>query len=84
MAKLDSRFLNNVFATDEEASSGVLNNKVITPKQLKTVGGNLPATTETAGIIRIATHIEAVLGTNSSATMNSSEMLPTIWNLKAK
>ena len=31
MAKLDSRFL-NIIATDEEASTGALDNKAVTPK----------------------------------------------------
>lgn len=84
MAKLDSRFT-NLIATDEEASAGLLNNKAITPKQLSTLGGtSSPATTEAAGIIGIATHVEAVAGTNSTVAIAPSEMLPIMWDLTAK
>ena len=76
MAKLDSRFL-NIFATDEEALIGLTDNKAITPKQLSTLGEvNSSATTETAGVIRIATYTEAVVGNSSTTAITPSHMLP--------
>ena len=84
MAKLDSRFI-DLIASDEEASAGIIDNKAITPKQLSTLGGtNSPATTENAGIIRIATHAEVFAGTSSTAAIAPSEMYSKVWNLTAK
>ena len=85
MAKLDSRFI-DLIASDEEASAGLLEDKAVTPKQLKSIGRGIPspATTEDAGIIRVADHTEAVVGANSDIVIVPSEMLPAIWNLMAK
>lgn len=42
------------------------------------------ATTESAGIIRIAIHTEVVVGVSSDTTITSSEMLSVVWNITAK
>ena len=75
MAKMDSRFF-NIFATDEEASLGIMTNKAITPKQLKdnaigggSGGGNSiiePASVDRAGIISIANQEDIIAGTNET------------------
>ena len=89
MAKLDSRFI-DIIATDVEASVGILDNKAITPKQLKDKKDSTSsaaidlATTATAGIVRIATDTEAAMGENVIAVVKPSHILRFIWNKFAK
>lgn len=84
MAKLDSRFI-NFLATDEEASSGLLENKIVTPKQFKISNGSSPAATnKTAGIIKVANYTEAFAGNNSTTAINPSKVFPIVWNITAK
>ena len=86
MAKLNSRLI-NIIATDAEASAGILDNKAVTPKQLKDNASSSTsdlATTTSAGIVRIATDEEAVIGRDVTAAVKPLYILRFIWNKFAK
>ena len=85
MSKIDDKFL-DILATDVEAAEGTNTTKAITPKQLKDNASTVIdlATTTTAGIVRIATNTEAIIGKNITAAVKPSHILRLIWDKFAK